>query len=221
MLMPSAAAPLAMDASQREDFGRVCERFATSKLREYGDLESIATFGFRGEALASISHVARVSITSMSEGAVCAYKAWYADGKLVAAPGRPAEEVAPQPCAGTRGTLIAAEDLFYNVAARRNAMKGAGEEYGRLLRIVQSYAIANAGVSMSCSKGVDGGADLATQQVRRAREPRCAGAASVRVTMQWHILHLSPHLHTRVRPKPPAPAALSYARLASCHALGE
>ena len=152
----------------RADYGRVCERFATSKLAAYEDLESIETFGFRGEALASISHVAHVTITSMTDGAPCAYRACYADGHLVAA--RPGEAAEPKPCAGTRGTQIVVEDMFYNAPTRRKAMKGAGEEYGKLLQVVQSYAVDNPGVAFSCKKAGETAADLHTAREHGTRD---------------------------------------------------
>ncbi|CAM9516164.1 unnamed protein product, partial [Chrysoparadoxa australica] len=112
---------------RHEDLPIVCERFTTSKLREFEDLKSISTFGFRGEALASITHVARVIITSKTEGSPCAYKARYSDGCLVAL--KAGESPNPKPCAGVRGTTIQVEDLFYNMDTRRKAFKAMGDQY--------------------------------------------------------------------------------------------
>ena len=129
--------------------GIVCERFTTSKLSTFADLHSIATYGFRGEALASISHVAHVTITSKTADSPCAYRALYSDGALVARAGQSAD---PKPCAGNNGTQITAEDLFFNTPIRIKALQSPSEEYRHIVDIVTRYAIHNAGVSFTCRK---------------------------------------------------------------------
>ncbi|KAG8461227.1 hypothetical protein KFE25_002416 [Diacronema lutheri] len=139
-----------------EDLPLVCERFATSKLTAYADLQSIATFGFRGEALASISHVARVTVTTATAGAQCAFRATYADGKLVPEPG--GSSAAPRACARTVGTTITVEDLFANTPTRRRAMRSASDEYARVLDVVGKYALAYPHVAMAVRKAGSGAA---------------------------------------------------------------
>jgi len=93
-----------------------------SPLVRYDDLEHISTFGFRGEALSSISHVSRMTITTKTKDRGLAVVAHYVDGELRGAP----RDSAPVGlCATTgsdSGTEVKFEDLFYNNASRKKVL---------------------------------------------------------------------------------------------------
>ncbi|VDM69289.1 unnamed protein product [Strongylus vulgaris] len=115
----------------KDDLDIVCERFTTSKLHKFEDLQSMQTYGFRGEALSSISHVAKVTITSKPADQQCAYQAKYIDGKP--------ESI--KASAGLNGTCIAAEDLFYNCPNRKKAFRNYADEANRIAEVVVRYAV--------------------------------------------------------------------------------
>ncbi|KAJ5312451.1 hypothetical protein N7508_003281 [Penicillium antarcticum] len=144
----------------RDDLPILCERFTTSKLKEFEDLSSIGTYGFRGEALASISHIAHLTVTTKTAGSSCAWRAHYGDGKLI--PAKPGQNAAPKATAGRGGTQITVEDLFYNVPTRRRAFRSASEEYAKILDVVGRYAVHCHGVAFSCRKHGDSGVSIST-----------------------------------------------------------
>ncbi|KAF2396637.1 DNA mismatch repair protein MutL [Trichodelitschia bisporula] len=134
----------------KDDLPLLCERFTTSKLQTFDDLASIGTYGFRGEALASISHIAHLTVTTRTQDSSCAWRALYADGRLV--PAKPGQSTDPKPTAGRHGTQIVVEDLFYNVPTRRRAFRSESEEYAKILDLVGRHAVHCENVAFSCKK---------------------------------------------------------------------
>ncbi|CAX41971.1 DNA mismatch repair protein, putative [Candida dubliniensis CD36] len=135
------------------DLPLLCERFATSKLSKFEDLESIATYGFRGEALASISHISRLSVITKQPDSKVAYKAYYMNGQLCSSNFKPSNtNVEPKPIAGKDGTQIIVEDLFYNIPSRLRGLKSKSDEFAKILDIVGRYAIHCETVGFSCKK---------------------------------------------------------------------
>ncbi|KAI3632828.1 hypothetical protein MIR68_008903 [Amoeboaphelidium protococcarum] len=145
-----------------EDLPLLCERHATSKLETFEDLlgGKVQTFGFRGEALASISHCAKVTVISKTADSQCAYRGWYANNKLVSDPSSKAavKEARPQPCAHSdpHGTVITVEDLFYSLPMRRKAFSNTArtysEEHARIVDVVSKYAIHYPHIKFTCKK---------------------------------------------------------------------
>lgn len=107
------------------------ERFATSKISEAGDLAGIGSFGFRGEALASVCAVSRFEMRSRPAGE---------EGGVLRAEGGVMSLHAVLPC--RRGTRVQAEDLFFNLPARRSFLKSAATETRRAVNVVKEYSAA-------------------------------------------------------------------------------
>ncbi|MFH1723383.1 MAG: DNA mismatch repair protein MutS [Elusimicrobiota bacterium] len=115
------------------------ERHTTSKIARLSDIETLSTFGFRGEALFSIAAVAKVSLTSCRRGTGKGWRVEMRGGRLIA------EREAPP----AQGTAVEVRDLFFNTPARCKFLKSAASERGRLARVLEEAALANPGVAFT------------------------------------------------------------------------
>ena len=109
------------------------ERHATSKLRTADDLVSIATLGFRGEALPSIASVSRLLLETCAGSDDQGTRVEFAGGKLLGV----------KPAGLPPGTSVSVADLFYCVPARRKFLKSDTTELGHVASLVTHYALAN------------------------------------------------------------------------------
>ena len=110
-----------------------CERHATSKIASAADIMRVGTFGFRGEALASIASVSRLRLVSRCEAEDVGGLIELDGGSLVR------REPAPR----NRGTTVTVSDLFFNTPARRKFMKTVAAEKRAIVRLVTILALAN------------------------------------------------------------------------------
>src|SRR3977135_3658318 len=108
------------------------ERHATSKLRTADDLLSIATLGFRGEALPTIAAVSRLHLETRDAAEAEGTRVEFAGGKLVGV----------KPAGLPSGTTLCVADLFYCVPARRKFLKSDTTELGHIASLVTHYALA-------------------------------------------------------------------------------
>lgn len=113
-------------------------RHATSKIHDFSDLANIVSLGFRGEALASISSVSRLTLTSKPASQDNAWQA-QAEGRDMAVQVRPAAHPA--------GTTVEVRDLFFNTPARRRFLKSDKTEFSHIDELVKRLALSRFDVS--------------------------------------------------------------------------
>ncbi len=129
----------------RDDALLAFERHATSKLRDVKDLLSIATLGFRGEALPSIASVSRLLLETRSPEETTGTRIEIAGGKMLRC-----EEAA---LGG--GTAITVRDLFYNVPARRKFLRTEPTELAHIASLVTHYSLAHPDKTFLLTSGAD------------------------------------------------------------------
>lgn len=118
-----------MDAADAE----LCfKRHATSKLKQIEDLQSLHSFGFRGEALPSIASVSKIHLITRTKGQDLGIEIESEAGQIVQ----------KKPCACSLGTVFTIEQLFYNIPVRRKFLKSEATESAHIINQVRLYALA-------------------------------------------------------------------------------
>lgn len=126
----------------KDELAMALARHATSKIASLDDLEAIMSLGFRGEALASISSVSRLTLTSRTADQSEAWQA-YAEGRDM--------DVTVKPAAHPVGTSLEVLDLFYNTPARRKFMRTEKTEFTHIDEVIRRIALARFDVAISLS----------------------------------------------------------------------
>ena len=124
---------------ERDELALALARHTTSKIASLDDLERVASLGFRGEALASMASIAKVTMTSRAQSAS---HAWQIDGE---------HDTSATPAARGQGTTVSVEDLYCNTPARRKFLKTELTEFGHCEEVFKRLALSRPDVGFSLS----------------------------------------------------------------------
>ncbi len=150
----------------KEDLPLALSRHATSKIATLQDLEQVASMGFRGEALPSISSVARLTLISRTAAAQCAWRVT-ADGSE--------QDFDPQPDPHPPGTTVDVRDLFYNTPARRKFLKTEKTEFAHIETLIKRMALSRFDIGFTLSHNQKEVLNLKPATTDSAEEQRIAG----------------------------------------------
>ncbi len=177
------------DGIQRDDLPLALARHATSKIHHLDDLEAVATLGFRGEALASIASVSRLTMTSSTDESGLGW-AVRSEGRDMAA----VLEAARHP----RGTSVEVRDLFFNTPARRKFLRSENTEFGHLEEVVRRIALVSpqVGFSLTHNQRVLWQLKPATNEAEQLRRlGQVCGQAFVQAARPLSVETAGIHLH--------------------------
>ena len=150
----------------KEDLPLALSRHATSKIATLQDLEQVGSMGFRGEALPSISSVARLTLISRTSDAGCAWCVT-ADGSE--------QDFEPQPDPHPQGTTVDVRDLFYNTPARRKFLKTEKTEFAHIETLIKRMALSRFDIGFTLIHNQKEVLNLKPAPTGIAQEQRIAG----------------------------------------------
>ena len=148
-----------------QDLGLALSRHATSKISSLDDLESVQSLGFRGEALASVSSVSRLTLTSNIDGQENAWQVM-TEGRDMTAQ--------LQPAAHPVGTSVEVRDLFFNTPARRKFLRTEKTEFGHLEEVIKRLSLSRFDVAFSLKHNQKVIHNLRPADTQTAQEKRVA-----------------------------------------------
>ena len=173
----------------KDDLSLALSRHATSKIATLHDLEQVQSMGFRGEALPSISSVARLTLISRTADAHCAWRVT-ADGTE--------QHTEPQPDPHPQGTTVDVRDLFYNTPARRKFLKTEKTEFAHIETLIQRMALSRFDIAFTLTHNQKEILKLKPADTETAQEQRIASICSadfidnaVKIDFSASGLHLS------------------------------